>query len=130
MRGRIGAQLCRRRILRAEENKVLWIFTRKVYPEINPVPERQLIDRMKRAIATTARDVDPRTIVIISLAKGAGLLRFVFDKKTLQRRKARIEQIVNGDAAGKATQEAIEAMQAAVLVACIIPSVTIATAAR
>jgi len=109
--------------LEADEDKVLWIFTRKVYPEINPVPERELIQRLDRAIFSETKDPDPHTVVLVSLASGADLLRLVFDKEKLKGRKDRIEKLVNGELTGKATKDAVEAMQAAVMVAVIMPAI-------
>jgi len=123
----VARSLCQRGILRADEDKVLLIFTRKIYPEVNPEPERELIERLRNAIFTDASDVDPRTVVLVSLANAAGLLKIVFDKKMLKTRKKRIEQIVNGEITGKAAQEAIQAMQAAVMVACIMPAIMTTT---
>jgi len=122
LKHRAARQLCRRGILRADEDKVLLIFTRKIYPEVNPEPEKELIERLRYAIFTDAGDVDPRTVVLLSLANSTGLLKVVFDKKKLKGRKARIKQIVNGEITGKAASEAIQAMQAAVMVACIMPA--------
>ena len=122
LKHRMAQQLCRRGILRADEDKVLLIFTRKIYPEVNPEPERELIERLRQAIFTDAGDFDPRTIVLLSLANSTGLLKMAFDKKDLKGRKARIKQIVNGEITGKAATEAIQAMQAAVMVACIMPT--------
>ncbi|MHC4230496.1 MAG: GOLPH3/VPS74 family protein [Planctomycetota bacterium] len=127
LKHRVARELCRRGILRADEDKILLIFTRKIYPEVNPEPERKLIERIRRAIFTDTAELDPRTVVLVSLAKSASLLKIVFDKKKLKGRKARIEQIVNGEITGKAAQEAIQAMQAAVMVACIMPAVMTAT---
>jgi len=123
----VARSLCQRGILRADEDKVLMIFTRKIYPEVNPQPERELIERLRNAIFTDAFDVDPRTVVLVSLANSASLLKVVFDKRMLKTRKKRIEQIVNGEITGKAAQEAIQAMQAAVMVACIMPALMTAT---
>jgi Golgi phosphoprotein 3 len=123
----VARQLCKRDILRADEDKVLLLFTRKIYPEINPGPERELIRRLEHAIFTDTRDIDPRTVVLLSLANSTGLLKVVFDKKKLKGRKARIKQIVDGEITGKAATEAIQAMQAAVMVAVIMPSVMAAT---
>jgi Golgi phosphoprotein 3 len=127
LKHRVARQLCRRGILRANEDKVLLLFTRKIYPEVNPGPERELIRRLEHAIFTETRDVDPRTVVLLSLADSTGLLKVVFDKKMLKSRKARIKQIVNGEITGKAATEAIQAMQAAVMVACIMPAVMTTT---
>ncbi len=120
----VAQGLCRRGILRADEDKVLLIFTRNIYPEVNPEPERKLIERLRQAIFTDAPDIDSRTVVLVSLANSAGLLRVTFDKKTLKTRKARIKQIVNGETTGKAAQEAI---QAAVMVAVIMPALMVTT---
>jgi hypothetical protein len=123
----VAQRLCQRGILRDDEDKVLLIFTRKIYPEVNPEPERELIERLRNAIFTDASDIDPRTVVLVSLANAASLLNIVFDKKMLKKRKKRIEQIVNGEITGKAAQEAIQAMQAAVMVACIMPAIVATT---
>ena len=123
LKHRVAAQLCQRGILEADEDKVLLIFTRKIYPEINPEPERRLIERLRHAIFTDAEAIDPRTVVLVSLASATGILPVVFKKKDLKTRKKRIQQIVNGEATGKAAKDAIEAMQAAVMVACIMPAI-------
>jgi cytochrome P450 len=59
--------------------------------------------------------------VLISLASATGLLKPAFGKKELAGRKARIARIVEGELAGRATREAIEAMQAAMFVAVFVP---------
>ena len=127
LKHRVAQRLCDRGILRASEDKILLIFTRKIYPEINPEPERKLIERLRHAIFTDDADIDSRTIILVSLAKSAGLLNVVFDKKKLKARKARIEQIANGEITGKAALEAIQAVQAAIMVACIVPVMVAAT---
>lgn len=119
-------RLCRAGILRADEDRILLIFRRKIYPEINPEPERRLLERLRDAVFTDASDVDARTVVLVSLANGTGLLAANFDKKELRARKERIEMIVNGDVMGKATKEAVDAAQAAVMVAVMIPAITVA----
>ena len=129
LKHRTARKLVERGILRADKDKVLLLFTRKIYPEVDPEPERRMIERMRKALFTEQQDIDPRTVVLISLADTTGLLKVVFDKKELKSRKKRIEQIVNGELTGKATKEAIQAMQAAVFVACIMPAVIATTTA-
>jgi hypothetical protein len=121
---RVAQQLCRRGVLRAAEGKVLLLFTRQVYPEVDPRPEQKLLVRLREAIFGDAAQIEPRTAVLLSLAHGAQLLPVVFDKRELKRRKDRLEQITRGDLTGQATREAIEAMQAAVMVAVLIPAIT------
>jgi hypothetical protein len=93
------------------------------------VQQQELTERLREAIFSDIREVDPRTVVLLSLAKSADLLRLIFDKKQLKSRKTRIEQVVNGEMTGKATQEAIQAMQTAVMVACIMPAIIASTTA-
>jgi hypothetical protein len=116
LRQKVARQLCKRGILRSEEEKVLLVFTRKIYPEINPEPERDIMDRLREAIFTDTDQVEPHTAVLLSLAKSTGVLKANFDKKKLKSRKDRIERIINGEVTGKATKEAIDAMKAATMV--------------
>ena len=127
LKHRVATQLCQRGILKMDEETILLLFTRKIYPEINPEPERLIIDRLKNAIFADTDEIDARTIVLLSLAKSAEILPAIFGKKEIKQRKKRIERIVNGDIAGKATKEAIDAMQAAVMVACIMPAIMMTT---
>lgn len=122
LRHKVAQQLCDRRILRADEDKILFLFNRRIYPEINSTPERKIIERMRKAIFTDRHELDARTVVLISLANGADILRQTFGRKELKPRKARIEKITNGDLTGKATQDVIAACQTALIVAAIMPA--------
>jgi hypothetical protein len=124
LKHRLAIHLCDRGILKAHRDKILLLFSRRIYPEIDPRPERELIDRLRDAIFSEKEGLDPRTVVLVALADSGGLLRLVFDKKDLKTRKDRIARIVSGDLAAQATKEAIEAIQAAVFVACMVPAIT------
>ncbi|MDX1389540.1 MAG: GPP34 family phosphoprotein, partial [Acidobacteriota bacterium] len=50
LRHRVAEGLCRRGILKDAEDSVLLIFTRKVYPTIDPAPEARLLDDLRDAI--------------------------------------------------------------------------------
>ena len=127
LKHRVAKQLCQHGILRENEDKVLLIFKRKIYPEINPEPEKKLIRQLQTAIFSDDGNIDPKTVVLVSLEKNTGLLRTKFDKKELKNRKKHIEKIINGELAGKAAKEAIEAMQAAIMVAAIMPVIVTTT---
>jgi len=127
LKHRVAERLCDRGILREEEGKILLLFTRRVYPETDPRPEHEIVERLRSAIFTDTREVDPRTGVLVSLTDATGVLAVVFGKKELKARKARIEQVVNGEVMGKAAKEAIQAMQAAVMVAAIMPAIIAST---
>ena len=128
LKHRAAEQLCRRGILRADEGKVLLIFTRKIYPEMDPGPERELVGRLRDAIFTDIDCLDPRTSVLVALADKAGVFKNVFDKKELKARKKRIEEIGEGEMTAAAVKEVVEAMQVAVMVATVMPAVVASTA--
>ncbi len=110
---RVAKELCNRGILREEEKTSLWIFRRNVYPQVDPAPKRELIERMREAIFTDIEEIEPRTAVTVTLAKSTEILPVIFDRKSLKSRKKRIEQIAEGNAVGHVTKEAIAALQAA-----------------
>ncbi len=82
---------------------------------------------MEKAIFTETTDLDARTVVIIALAQAAGMMNKVFPKKKLKERKKRMELLSTGQLAGKATKEAVDAIQAAIMVAAIMPAIFVAT---
>lgn len=122
LKHRVASQLARRGVLRTSEGKVLWIFTRKTYPELDPKPEHDVVARLEAAIFEDG-EVDPRTAVLAAIAHNCGILPVVFDKKRLKGRKSRLSQIAEGLVAAGATADAIAAMQTAIMVAVIIPAV-------
>jgi len=122
LRHKAAQRLCDRRILRADEDKVLFVFKRRIYPEIDPVPEKKIIDRLRDAIYNDHAKLDPRTVVLVSLANGSDMLRQTFGRKEIKSRKKRIERIENGELTGKATREVIAACQTALIVAAIMPA--------
>jgi golgi phosphoprotein 3 len=127
LKHRVADQLVKHGILRKDEDKVLFIFSRKIYPEVNPQPEKEIIERLRKIIFEDSDDFEARTVILLSLAKSADLLRLTFDKKELKNRKKRIEKIINGELIGKAAHGAIEAVQAAAMVAAIMPAIMAST---
>lgn len=127
LRARAAEALVRRGVLKSAEGRVLLLFPRTTFPERDPKPEREIVARLRRAIFGGRVEVDPRTTVLIALTHATGILPHVFDKKRLRERKARIQQITDGNLVGKATKEVVEAVLAAVIAAS---AVTAATAGR
>jgi hypothetical protein len=121
LKHRVASELSRKGILRTKEDKILGIFSRTVYPELDPGPEREIDGRIERAILRGSEAVDPRTAVLIALAHKSGLLKGVLDKARLKKHKDRIEKISEGQVTAEATEGAIEAMQAAMTAAALIP---------
>jgi len=119
LKHRLAERLVDRGVLRARDATVLLFFTRTVYPQRDPKPERELRQRLRRAIFGATRAVAPRTVVLVALAHQTGLLQANFDKQRLKERKKRIAQIIAGDVVGEATKELVEAMQGAVVAAAV-----------
>lgn len=116
LRNRLADGLCRRGILRAEDREVLLFFKRRTYPEVNPLPEQEIVERLRKAIFTDEH-VEPRTVVLLSLAHAASLLPMVFDKKEVKSRRNHIKTVVGEESLGKAVKSAVEAAQMAMMIA-------------
>jgi hypothetical protein len=122
LKERVAARLVERRILRREEAKVLLVFSRTVYPERDARPEREVVARLRRAVNGSG-PVTPRTVVLLALAHHTGLLKRAVEPRRLKERKAFIEKTIRGEVAGRATREAVQATQAAVMAAVVVPTV-------
>lgn len=123
LKDRVAGGLCRKRILTEDEATVLLLFRRKVYPEIDPVPERELRQRMEHAIFHDDGAVEARTAITIALADGCRILPRLFEQRDLKERKARVAAIARGDLVGDAAREAVSAAEAALMMAIIVPTV-------
>jgi golgi phosphoprotein 3 len=120
LKHRAASALREQGILKEDVGTVLLIFSRRIYPELNPAYERAIVARLEDAICSD-KTVDARTSVLVALAHHAGLLKANLDRALLKQRRDRIKAIIQGDAVGKATKQAIDAMHAAIMAAVIIP---------
>jgi len=127
LRAEIAAGLCRRGVLEEREDRVLLLFRRRVYPTVNPDPERRLMDRLRAAVLEGGDDVDPRAAVTLALADGVNLLPAVFTKEERREHKARIKEIGEGMIMGRATREAIQAVQAMLIATTAASTVVVTT---
>lgn len=114
----ITQKLCERGILSEEKAKVLFFFEKTIYPELNPRPEQQLVERLRRAIFSGGH-VDGRTLVTLSLLYHSGLLHIPFSSTELKERKEHIEGLTKHNA--DITAEIVEAMEVVSLAALYIP---------
>ena len=128
LKQRVARELCDLKVLKEGEDKVLWIFPRKIYPELAAKFEREIKDRMSKLMFGQTTKHDERTTLLVSLAKHAGLLPYNFDKERLKRNKDRIEKVASGDMfATRATKDAIIAVQTAIMVATMMPAIAAST---
>lgn len=79
LRERVLQRLCMQGIVRSEERQVLLVFRRTVYPQVDPVPERRLIEQL-RAAALGEGAVDPYTAMLLAIVRHASLLQVVLAK--------------------------------------------------
>ncbi|MGB0954078.1 MAG: GOLPH3/VPS74 family protein [Planctomycetota bacterium] len=124
---RTAESLCAQGVLKVEEGRVLWIFKRTIYPELDGRVEKEILERLRKAIFTQTSEISARTVVLASIANSTGLLRANFDKRKLKERKVRIEKLVKGEIAGKAATEAVEAATAAIAMAVVMSAVILPT---
>ncbi len=120
LRHRTALGLCRRGVLRTRESRILLVFSRKLYPAIDPGPERELIADLREAVMGDG-DVEAGLGAVIALAHVTGSLRIHFERKELKARKARLKAIGAGErfasGAGHAAPAARDAAKAAVAAA-------------
>jgi len=127
LKNRVARQLVTKGLLKEETGSVLKIFKRTIFPEVDGGPEKDLRERMKKAIFTSTTELEARTVIIVALTQASNMLNGIFPKKKLKERKQRLEKLTSGQLAGKATKEAVEAVQAAVLVCTVMPVVITGT---
>ncbi len=92
LRDTTAAPLVEMGVLEASAKKVLGMFTITRYPESNPGPEHEIIERLRRAIFTPV-DVDDRTLLLLTVANLGHLLPPVFGRTELKRAKDRLKQL-------------------------------------
>lgn len=131
MRARTAVALCRRGILREDEGRVLLLFKRRIYPTLDPAPERELVERVRRAVEEPGSEVAPRTALLVALAHATSALKAIYSSKEIRGHKKRLEELkeFRGEAgeAGAAARAAIEAAQAAAV--AVMAATTAATTA-
>jgi len=124
LKNRAARQLVVKGVLTEETGTVLKIFKRPLFREQDHGPEQELMARLEAAIFTDTPDVAQRTVIIIALIQAVGVLDRIFEKKRLKERKERLHHLTTGLIVGKATREAVEAIQAAIFVCTMVPVIT------
>jgi hypothetical protein len=128
---RIAEQLSELAIVAKEQGKFLWLFTRKIWPEIDGSYENSIRQRMAAVMFFEDVLPDDRTAVLIALAKSCHVLDANFASVELKQHTSRIKQICEGKLlAVGATLGAIAAVQAAMTAATMAASIAASSAAR
>lgn len=128
LRKETAENLCDKSVLKAKEGTVFFFFDKTYYPELDPKPERELINKLREAIFTETPDVDERTLILLALLYKSSMLEIPFDKKELKARKTRMEKLCSGDLIAQAARQAVEAAKMAIMLTTVIlPAVTVTT---
>ena len=123
LRGRIARGLADRDILEVDEERAWMFFTREVYPELDPEPERKLRERIRNAVLFDDDDLDARTCAVLALGKATGFHTLLFSKDELKARAERIESIIEGRACADAVQAAVAQAVAAAMMVVVLTTV-------
>ena len=110
LRHRIADRLRYRGILGKKEGRVLFVFSRQLYPTMNPAPEHELVERMRAAVLGEDA-VPPRTAVMVTLARQLDLLRHVLTRAELKARKRRLKDLDELGTSDEATRAAVAAVK-------------------
>jgi len=113
LKHQIAEQLALKGVLQVESHKVMLIFSQRVYPELDPAPELQIMHRVEHAVFSDDSDLDARTAILVSLAHVSGVLDPVFGRKRVAERKERLDKITDEWPSAEAARAAIEATRVA-----------------
>lgn len=109
----IAEQLTLKGVLKVEAHRVLLIFSHRVYPELDPAHELEIMHRVEHSVFSDEPSLDTRTAILVSLAHVSGVLNPLFGKKRIAERKERLDRIAEDRPSAEAARAAIEATQAA-----------------
>jgi hypothetical protein len=93
-------------ILRAEDRRFLWMFSRRAYPQNTGREEREAKGRL---LAVVFDDVipSPRDTLLLSLADSSGVLRAILSADELRKASKRIEQVVALEEIGRSVKSVV-----------------------
>jgi hypothetical protein len=129
LRDQVLDGLTARGILERVKDKVMWVFPRTRYPSRHGVEPPVETAARQRLVAAVNADgpVDARTAALCALVRAVKYDRNVFADLPRDRVKTRLKEISEGDWAAAAVKKAVEEMEAAIMVAVMVPTMTVAT---
>jgi Golgi phosphoprotein 3 len=116
IKAKVADRLVTKGILRKEEGRLLLIFPTTRYPQVNPMPEYGVRERI-RAVLRGMTPPDERTAALISLVHGCDLVGCLFDKGERREAKKKAKEISASQPVGSAVARTVEAVRAAVIIA-------------
>ncbi|MRG86148.1 GOLPH3/VPS74 family protein [Salinibacillus xinjiangensis] len=110
-------------IIKQEETKFLFFFTKDVYPSLKTGKENAIRAKVKEAVLDDSQEVDEQTMVLIGLLKACSLAKTIFSKDEYKIANKKINEMMKNNPHGKAVSDTIQAMEAAVI--AIITAATV-----
>ena len=111
-------------VIRIEEKRALGLVPER-YPVLEPEPERRVREQLRTVLM--GGEPRPEDATLLAILQGLGVAGKVLEaeKGTLGRRdlKRRIEEVSTEVKAGEAVKKAVDAMNAALITAAIVPAV-------
>lgn len=120
LRDRVCEGLVEQGILRREPHTTLLIFHSVRFPAADPTPEDALRERLRTLLAADAPALEPRDVLLISLALAVGVIDAAFAKPQRKAAHKRAAALSAGEPWGLAVAEAIGQKQAEVTAATTI----------
>ncbi len=119
LRHKIADRLVLSGILKREKKRILGIFPSVRYPTQNPLPELEVREQLKHTVLQ-GNSPSAETRMILNLVKACDLSDEVFGKAMRKQVKARFKELEkepgDSEAVGKAISEAVQAVQAAIMI--------------
>ena len=110
---RVLARLVARGILREEERRFLWVFSRRAYPQVSGREEREAKARLMSVLFNDEVPA-PRDTLLLGLAYSADVLSKILTTEELEKASARIENVAGleeiGRAVGQVSSQVRDAM--------------------
>jgi len=117
-RDRILQRLVAAGVLEEIENTVLGLFHFRRYPAHGGRAEAEIRGRLREVVDGSV--TDPRSLLLLSIVRGARLEGTFLSKEQRKLFKDRIEELVGGEPIGRALRHVIEEEEAAATTAAII----------
>jgi Golgi phosphoprotein 3 len=116
IKAKIADRLVAKGILQKEEHRLLLIFSTTRFPQVNPLPEYGVRERIRTALRGMTPP-DGRTAALISLVHACDLVGMLFDKGERREAKKKAKEISASQPVGSAVARTVQAVRAAVIAA-------------
>jgi hypothetical protein len=97
---RVLARLVTAGILREEERRFLWVFSRRAYPQVSGREEREAKGRLM-AVLFNDEVPDPRDTLLLGLAKSTDVLSSMLTDEELDKAAERIDEVASLEEIGR-----------------------------